>query len=148
MRGALLASAVFNLGGALLFAFPDSLGQVVGLPTPVPRIYTALLAAFVTLFGVAYAWLARQPIIDRPLVAFSALGKAGVFAVILVFWILGDLRGRSALAAIGDLVFAAIFVWWLIGGRAMANASAAPGAGSQGKAGDGCIVTCRGQSGS
>jgi hypothetical protein len=113
MRGALVASAVFNLGAALIFAFPDSLGQLGGLPTPVPHIYTALLAVFVILFGVAYAWLARQRIIDRPLVGISALGKTAVFTVILVFSIRGDLGGRSALAASGDLVFAAIFAWWL-----------------------------------
>jgi hypothetical protein len=113
MRGALLASAVFNLGGGLIFAFPDSLGRVAGLPAPVPHVYTTLLAVFVILFGVAYAWLARQPIIDRPLVAISALGKTAVFTVILAFWIRGDLGGRNALAASGDLVFAAIFAWWL-----------------------------------
>jgi hypothetical protein len=117
MRAALVASAVFNLIGALFFAFPSSLGRLAGLPIPVPRPYTTLLAVFVMLFGVAYAWLARQPIIDRPLVAFSALGKASVFAAIFLFWILGDLPGRSALAAVGDLVFAMIFVSWLIRGR-------------------------------
>jgi hypothetical protein len=104
MRGVLLTSAVFNLAGALLFAFPDSLGQVARLPTPVPHIYTTLLAVFVMLFGVAYAWLSLQPIIDRTLLSFSALGKAAVFAAILVFWTLGDLSSRSVLAAIGDLV--------------------------------------------
>jgi len=113
MRGALLASAVMNTGAALIFAFPDSLGQFAGLPAPVPRIYTTLLAVFVLLFGVAYAWLSRQRVIDRPLVALSALGKAAVFSVIFVFWMLGDLSGRSAMAAIGDLIFAAIFAWWL-----------------------------------
>jgi len=100
-----------------MFAFPSSLGWLTGLPVPVPRVYTTLLAIFVLLFGVAYAWLARQPVIDRPLVAFSALGKASVFAAILVFWILGDLTGRSALGAVGDLVFAVIFVNWLVRGR-------------------------------
>ena len=117
MRGALIASAVMNTGAALIFAFPDSLGQLAGLPAPVPHIYTTLLAVFVMLFGVAYAWLARQPVIDRPLVGFSALGKAAVFSTILVFWLLGDLTGRNVLAAIGDLVFAAIFTWWLVRGR-------------------------------
>jgi len=117
MRGALIASAVMNIAAALIFAFPDSLGQLAGLPAPVPHIYTTLLAVFVMLFGIAYAWLARQPIIDRPLVAFSALGKAAVFSTILAFWILGDLSSRSVLAAIGDLIFAAIFAWWLIGSR-------------------------------
>ncbi len=136
MRGALIGSAVMNTGAALVFAFPDSLGQIAGLPTPVPHIYTTLLAVFVMLFGLAYAWLARQPTIDRPLVAFSALGKAAVFAAILVFWILGALSGRSALAAIGDLIFAAIFAWWLIGGRSEAKASAADAAGRQGSQAD------------
>src|SRR5215813_4911977 len=116
MRGALIASAVMNTGAALIFAFPDSLGQLAGLPTPVPHIYTTLLAVFVMLFGIAYAWLARQPIIDRPLVAFSALGKAAVFSTILVFWILGYLRTRNVLAAIGDFIFAAIYACWLLGG--------------------------------
>jgi hypothetical protein len=117
MRGALMASAVMNTGAALLFAFPDSLGELAGMPKPVPRIYTTLLAVFVMLFGVAYAWLSRQPVIDRPLVALSALGKMGVFTVILVFWILGDLGGRSVVGAVGDLVFAVIFAWWLVRSR-------------------------------
>jgi len=106
-----------NTGAALLFAFPDTLGQIAGLPAPVPHIYTSLLAVFVMLFGIAYAWLARQPIIDRALVGFSALGKMAVFTVILLFWILGDLPGRSALAAIGDLIFAVIFARWLVRSR-------------------------------
>src|SRR5437762_533027 len=75
MRSALWASVVYNLGGTLLFVFPSSFGRLAGLPVPVPRVYTALLALFVALFGGAYAWLARQPRIDRPLVAMAALGK-------------------------------------------------------------------------
>jgi hypothetical protein len=86
-----------------------------------------LLAVFVMLFGIAYAWLARQRIIDRALVAFSALGKTSVFAVVLVFWILGDLPGRGVLAAVGDLVFAGIFVWWLAGSSAVSISPAQGG---------------------
>ena len=116
MRGTLWVSVVYNFGGALLFAFPSSpLGQLAGLPTPVPPIYGALLAFFVVLFGGAYAWLARQPTIDRPLVALAAIGKAGVFAVIFTFWLLGEAPGRGVLAAAGDLVLAGIFAWWLLG---------------------------------
>lgn len=114
MRYALWASALFNLGGAFLFAFPDSLGQLAGFPGHVPRVYSALLALFVILFGGAYAWLARQPRIDRPLVALAALGKAGAFAVVLAFWVLGDVPVRSVLAMSGDLMFALVFGWWLL----------------------------------
>ena len=118
MRRALWVSVVYNFGGALLFAFPSSpLGQLAGLPTSVPPIYCALLASFVVLFGGTYAWLARQPNIDRPLVAFAAIGKAGAFAVILVFWLLREAPGRGVLAATGDLVLAGIFAWWLFGAQ-------------------------------
>ena len=115
MRRALWASVAFNLGGVLLFAFPESIGQLAGLPAPVPRIYTTLLALFVALFGGAYAWLARQPEIDRPLVALAAIGKSGFFAVMAVCWLLGEAPGRGVVAATGDLMFAVVFAWWLLG---------------------------------
>ena len=122
IRRALWATAVFNVGGALLFAFPASVGQLAGLPGPVPHVYSAFLAFMVALFAATYAWLARQPRIDRPLVAFAALGKAGFFAVVFACWLLGEVPVRAAVAASGDLAFAAIFVWWL---RAEAAAPAA-----------------------
>jgi hypothetical protein len=120
MRCALWGSFVYNLGGALLFSFPGSLGHLAGLPAPVPRVYTTLLAFFVALFGGAYVWLARQPRLDRPLIALAAVGKTGVFAIILAFWLLGDVPGIGVLSASGDAAFAAIFAWWLRGslGRA------------------------------
>jgi hypothetical protein len=116
MRRALWVSVVTNLSGGLLFAFPSStLGQLAGLPPTAPPIYCALLALFVVLFAGAYAWLALQPNINRPLVAFAAIGKAGAFAVVFVFWILGMAPGRGVLPATGDLVLAGIFAWWLLG---------------------------------
>ncbi len=115
IRCVLWVSVVFNLGGALLFAFPSSpLGQLAGLPVPVPPIYRMLLAFFVILFGGAYAWLARQPNLDQPLVALAAIGKAGVFVVIFIFWLLGEATGRGVLVATGDLIIACIFTWWLL----------------------------------
>jgi hypothetical protein len=115
MRRALNASVFFNLGGALLFAFPDSIGRLVGLPTPVPVVYSLTIAFLVTLFAATYGWLARQPNIDRPLVAMLAIGKAGFFLVVLGCWLFGAASTLSLVAASGDLVFAAIFAWWLAG---------------------------------
>jgi hypothetical protein len=118
MRRTLAISVVYNLGAALLFAFPSSLlGRLAGLPVLVAPIYSTLLAFFVTLFAGAYAWLARQPYIDQPLVAFSAIGKAGAFSVILMFWLYGQGSGRGVVAALGDLVLAGIFMWWLLGAQ-------------------------------
>jgi hypothetical protein len=120
MRRVLWTSALFNLGGALLFLFPASLGRLAGLPAPVPLAYAALLALFIVLFAGAYAWLALQPHFDRPLVAFAAIGKAAAFTVVLACWLAGAVEGRAVLAITGDLVFAAIFAWWLLGAAAPA----------------------------
>lgn len=118
IRRVLWVSVIFNLGGAFLFAFPASpIGQFAGLPVSVPLIYRMLLAFFVVLFGGAYAWLARQQNIDQPLVALAAIGKAGVFAIIFIFWLMGEAAGRAVLIATGDLIFAGLYTWWLLGVR-------------------------------
>ena len=115
LRRALWASVPYNVFGALMFGFPESLGSFAGLPVPVPHVYTLSLAVLVLLFGATYAWLAVQPRIDRPLVAFSAIGKASVFTVVLVCWLRGEGPGLGVLAACGDLAFAAVFASWLRG---------------------------------
>jgi hypothetical protein len=118
IRRVLWATAVFNLGGALLFAFPASVvGQLAGMPVPVPAPYTILLAFFVLLFGGAYAWLALQAVIDRPMVAFAAIGKAGAFAIFFVFWMVSEVPARGVMAATGDLIFSGLFLYWLLGTR-------------------------------
>ncbi len=90
MRRALRISVIYNFAAALLFAFPSSsLGRLAGLPPGVPALYRMLLGFFVVLFGGAYAWLARQPELDRPLVGFAAIGKAGAFAIIMALWVVG-----------------------------------------------------------
>jgi hypothetical protein len=118
MRGALWTSFVANLVAAAAFAYPDTLGRLAGFPGGAPRLYTGTLAALVALYGLTYGWLASRPRIDRPLVAFSALGKTSFVVVAFVCWLRGELTGQGMLTASGDLVFAAIFVWWLAGDAA------------------------------
>lgn len=115
MRRALHATSVLNVGGALMFAFPDSVGKLGGLPSGVPHLYSWFLGYMVLLFGATYAWMARQAVINRPLVVFSALGKSGFFAVASLCFLVGELPFLTLVTAAGDLVFAAIFVWWLLG---------------------------------
>ena len=80
LRPALWTAAFFNLAGAYPFAMPaSSMGQFAGLPPDAPVVYRAMTALFVLLFAGAYAWLAMQPSINRPLVAFGAIGKAAAF---------------------------------------------------------------------
>ena len=114
IRRILAASAFFNLGGALMFAFPDTVGRLAALPVPVPVVYRVLLALFVLLFGGAYAWLSRQARIDRPMVAFSAIGKASAFFATVACWLGGAAPAIAVAAITGDLAFAALFTWWLV----------------------------------
>jgi hypothetical protein len=115
VRRALWASVVFNVFGALMFAFPDTLpGRMAGLPPDVPVLYRALLVLFVLLFAGAYAWLARAPHIDRPLLALGAIGKAAAFGTVALVWLAGAVPGRSLVPMGGDLGFAALFAWWLM----------------------------------
>jgi hypothetical protein len=114
IRRALWLSVPFNVAGAILFAFPSScLSQYFGLPTPVPALYSTVLAFNILLAGGMYACIARQPKIDRPLVKLAVIGKTGFFLFMVVFWLLGHVPGQAVLAASGDLAFGVIFAWWL-----------------------------------
>lgn len=120
MRGVLRFGALFNFGAALLVAFPDTIGAFTGLPATGPFFYRWLLVLFVAVFGAAYAWLAQQPEICRPVVVLAAVVKTGVFIVAMVCWSIGDIPLRSLPPAVCDLIFAAIFVWWLGASRRQA----------------------------
>jgi hypothetical protein len=117
MRRALNATAVWNLGASVLFAFPQSLGRIVQLPVPAPHLYAWISVMVIAAFGCAYAWLARQPEIDRPLVVVAALGKVGFFLIALTCWLLGETSIRIVAATTIDLGFAAVFFWWLRGAQ-------------------------------
>ena len=117
LRASLGVAAAFNLVGAALFAFPGSAAsQLAGLPPDAPAVYRGLTSLFILLFGAAYAWLAAQPTIDRPFVAFGAIGKASAFFLVAALWLGGAASGASVAAMAGDLVLAALFVYGL-GGR-------------------------------
>jgi hypothetical protein len=123
MRGALWTAVVLNLVGVLVFA-PPALGFGADrLPIPAPPFYAAQVALTIALFGGVYAWLARQPRIDRPLVVVGALGKLGFFVLALSYWAAGDLPARAALQATPDLMLALIFLWWFQAARREPNAT-------------------------
>jgi hypothetical protein len=106
--------ALFNVVGALLFTFPaSSPSQLGGLPASAPPLYRGLTGLFIFLFGCAYAWLAAQPAINRPFVAFGAIGKAAAFAVVMVLWLAGETTATSVALMSGDLVLAGLLAYGL-----------------------------------
>lgn len=116
LRRALYAAGVFNLGGAALFAFPAfGLGPLAGLPAEVPVAYRVFTALFVLLFGGAYLYLASQPGIQKPFVAFGAIGKTTAFVAAVALWFSHQMSTFGVLLLAGDLGFAAFFAWCLAG---------------------------------
>lgn len=107
-----MAAAGFNVVGAALFAFPESLGWLFGLPAA-PPLYTNLTALFVVLFAASYAWLAAQPQLDRSLLALGAIGKCLAFVLFAALWLAGEVSLLFFLVSFGELAFALIFASWL-----------------------------------
>lgn len=114
MRPLLWISALFNFMAATMLAFPDQLGALGGLPQDAPRLYPSMMCLVVGAFGVAYAWLARAPVIDRPLIALAAFIKAGLFFLTLGFHLGGEAPLRAVILTSGDLAFAVLFTLWLL----------------------------------
>ena len=76
-------------------------------------LYRAFVTVFVLLFGGLYAWLAAQPVVHRPMVAFAAIGKSSAFVLMAALWLADEATLRSVQVITGDLVLAAIYLHWL-----------------------------------
>lgn len=114
IRTTLWLSFIFNLAAACLFAFPSSsFGQLFDFPQDVPPLYASLLSFVIAVFGFIYAWLARQPSIDQPLLFVGGAGKVCFFLIMLSTWMLDNASNQVAALAIGDLAFGSLWLWWL-----------------------------------
>ena len=117
VRISLWVTAPANLAAATAFAFPSSLpGSMLQFP-PTHPFYALFSGAMVALFGVAYAWLALQPVINRPLLLVGACGKLLAVLISGSLFLGGDLSGVTALVISGDLVFVALWATFLVGNR-------------------------------
>jgi len=109
LRRVLWVATLFNIGGAVMLGFPAlPAGKLAGLPADVPVPYRAFVALFVLLFAGAYAYLASRPEINRPFVAFGAIGKTLAFVTAVVLWLAGEVTALGVGIFSGDLVLAAL----------------------------------------
>jgi uncharacterized YccA/Bax inhibitor family protein len=113
MRWTLLATAVYNAFGALIFIPLISFGRkLIGLPDAHP-FYLWLVTIWIGSFGVLYVWVAVTARPERAFLMIAAIGKFGLFCLMLIFWLKGDFPLAAPLVAAGDLISALIFSWWL-----------------------------------
>ena len=108
------------LGIAFLF-FLDQIADQLGFKDQLPEYggYAALLAAFVFVIGIAYAFIARGDFVrNRDLIAVGALYKAAYFAVAAYYFAIDDYpHGIFVGFGAADLIFLVLMAecWWYVG---------------------------------
>ena len=114
MRWTLLATAVYNIFGVLLFIPLLSVGRrIIGLPSPHP-FYLWLITIWIASFGVLYVWLGVTGRSERAFLIIAAIGKFAFWSLMFIFWLAGDFPSVAPLVASGDLIFALLFARWLL----------------------------------
>lgn len=110
LRGALWTSVALNALGVAVFA-PLATGHASPLlPVPPSPFLAGQVGFVIALFGGVYFWLARQPLVYRPLLVVGGLGKTGFFGLAVAYAIAGDVPMQVAVGALPDLVLGAIFL--------------------------------------
>lgn len=113
VRYSLWLTAPLNLAAAAAFAFPTAgLGAVFGLPDA-HLLYRLFSGGMIALFGLAYAWLAAQPVIHRPLLCVGACGKLMASVIGVALFASGNLSGVAAGLLGGDAVLALLWLVYL-----------------------------------
>jgi len=111
LRSALFASVALNALGVVVFA-PLAVGRPSPLlPVPLSPFLAGQLGFVIALFGGVYLWLARQPVIHRPLLVVGGLGKLGFFGLAVAYAVAGVVPVQVAVSALPDLVLGALFLW-------------------------------------
>lgn len=119
LRATLRLSLFFNLGAAALLVFPASpVARFAGFTVSTSPMHTGIAALMVAALGVAYGWLARQAVIDLPMLTLGASIKALAFFLLLALWLCDAGTMRIVLFSTVDLVFAAVWLDWARRNRA------------------------------
>jgi hypothetical protein len=107
-------AGAFNWLLVLAFVFGGDLAwRILGLAEPADRLFLHLFLVFVGLFGLAYFWIGREIRGKAPLILLSIAGKLSVVAVMVCYWLAGNIPSSAALPAAGDVLFAGLFAWTL-----------------------------------
>jgi hypothetical protein len=122
-RKALFATAVANVGGALIFAPPVRFArELFGLPEAGHALYLWVISTWILAFGVGYLWLALTQRREWGFVAIAAAGKLAFAFLLAAHWLAGSLPFVAVLAGLWDLVLGVLFVIWLLRHRGDAAA--------------------------
>ncbi len=114
VRMSLAATAIFNLGAAILLLLDNSaISLTLGITPATSVIHKALAVMLAAALGIAYGWLFTRPKIDAALLGFGACVKATAFSTFFILAALGEVALSFALFTIPDIAFALLWFLWL-----------------------------------
>ena len=115
VRISLAVSAPFNVLAGIAFAHPAGIpGVWLGLPTDTHALYSMFAGYMIGLFGIAYAWMAFQPSIAKPLLMFGAVGKLGAVAIVAALFMAAQVPLSLLLLIAPDILLALLWLFYLI----------------------------------
>jgi voltage-gated potassium channel Kch len=110
-----LTGAVFNILVTAAFVFlPAQTMTVMGFEgSPTDALWYALFWWLVTIFGVGYYMVSRDPEANRGIAFMGFVGKLGVWAVTVGFWAMGGAPLVFMLLTCVDLAYSLLYLGFL-----------------------------------
>jgi hypothetical protein len=114
-----LVGAVFNFLVAAAFVLAPGLTlSLLGFAEPITNpTWYALFWWLVTVFGIGYYLVSRDPAGNRGIAVMGLIGKLGVWVIATVLWLQGHIPVLFYTIAVGDLAFSLLFLWFLASQR-------------------------------
>jgi len=108
-------AALFNFAvGLPLLLAPVAFYTLLGQPVPTDLLSVQTSALLISVFGVGYAMVARDPVANRPIVWLGLLGKAPLPVMVWLQVQAGKASMDAFTLTLGDLVFAVLFLAFLL----------------------------------
>jgi hypothetical protein len=107
-----LIAALFNwvVGIALMTNAPLLLGLFNVTPVPTEPVFVSLSGWLIICYGIGYFWASRDFAGNLGIIWLGIIGKLGVFGVVLMSTLLGQISWQMNIVSSVDLVFAVLFI--------------------------------------
>jgi hypothetical protein len=94
--------------------FLSDIAPLFGISIPPSLIFLHGLCVLVIVIGCGFFIVALKPKENRGLIIMGVIEKYSIFAVFLIYFLIGDTNFLGLLIAIGDLILGIIFTYILI----------------------------------
>lgn len=114
MKRALIATAVMNVFGALLFVPPVTFfRKFFGFPADTHPLYLWIISLWIFFFGICYLWLGLTERREPLFLAIAAAGKISFSLLLIIYAAGGEIPAMAAASGLLDLFFGLFFIGYL-----------------------------------